>query len=574
MDDKKIMLSASEYLSQETDDRFTAELKTVLEKDDIHELHDRFYTSLKFGTAGMRGIIGGGFNRINPLIVRKVTQGLADYIKSHNTENPDKVVIAYDSRNFSREFAEAAAGVLCGNGIKVFLYYAIRPVPMLSFAVRKLDAQAGIVITASHNPPAYNGYKVYWSDGAQVTPPHDDGIAESAGRISSPDMISEISLSAAEDKGVLVWLNEEFDEHYYTMVKKTLVHPELFSDRSLTEKYAVVYTPLHGSGSVPVQKICGDLGISLHVVTEQDDADGNFPTVELPNPEDPGAMKMALDLGEKVGASLIMGTDPDADRLGIAVPSSNDNGGFILLTGNQIASLLCDYMIERLNLPEGDNSSFYCVKSLVTTDLFRNIAEKQGVKCIDTLTGFKYIAEEIARGDLADERFICGAEESFGYLTNSSVRDKDAVSTVVIVIEMMLWYAKNGFTIIERLEELWRRYGRYDESVVSKTLSGASGLKKIESILENMRKDPPAEFGGMAVTEFTDLAQGTSELPKSNVLIMRLEGGSKLVVRPSGTEPKIKFYIFSYCAPGTEHAAEMNQKNTLAIQRAIEHLLY
>jgi len=574
MDNEKLKLSALEYLSQEKDRRFSAELKTVIDNQDDNELHDRFYTTLKFGTAGMRGLIGGGFNRINPLIVRKVTQGLADYIESHSTGSTNRVVIAYDSRNYSREFAEAAAGVLCGNGITVFLHSAMRPVPMLSFAVRELAAQAGIVITASHNPPSYNGYKVYWSDGAQVTPPHDEGIAKSAGRITSSDMISEMSLAAAEKKGVLVWLNEEFDEHYYAMVKKTLVHPELFSDNSLTRKFTVVYTPLHGSGSVPVQKICGDLGINLHVVAEQDNADGNFPTVELPNPEDPGAMKMALELGEKVEASLIMGTDPDADRLGIAIPSSSNSSGFLLLTGNQTASLLCDYMIERLNLPEGDNSSLYCVKSLVTTDLFRDIAERHGVKSIDTLTGFKYIAEQIARGEAAGKQFVCGAEESFGYLTNSSVRDKDAVSTAVIVIEMMLWYAKNGYTIIERLEELWSRYGRYDESVVSKTLSGVNGLKKIEAIMDNLRKEPPSEFGGMAVTEFTDLSQGTSGLPKADVLIMQLKGGSKLVVRPSGTEPKIKFYIFSYCAPETSHAAEINQKNTLAIRGSIEQLLY
>ncbi len=566
--------AVQEYLLQETDEHFTSELRQLVSENRDEELYDRFYTGLAFGTAGMRGVIGGGFNRINPLIIRKVTQGLALYLRDVHGDTPVRVAVAYDSRNYSSDFARAAAGVLCGNGIAVSLYDSIHPVPMLSFAVRTLDADAGIVITASHNPPEYNGYKVYWSDGAQVIPPHDQGIAARVKTVTSVSMINDMSLDAAEEQGLLRILGDEFDEGYYAMVKDTLVYRELFSDSKLTGEHAIVYTPLHGSGSRPVKKLCSDLGLKLLVVKEQDNEDGNFPTVALPNPEDPEAMRMALDLGRETGASLVLGTDPDADRLGAAVRDAD--GRFVLLTGNQIAALLCDYLMSRASetggrsgLPQGS----YCVKSLVTTDLVRAVAESFGAECIDTLTGFKYIAEQMAAGEQEGKVFIFGAEESFGYLTNTSVRDKDAVSTAVTCIEMLLKYAREGKSVYGRLQELYALHGRYDESVVSKTLAGASGLEKISAILESVRNSPPAEFGGMKVTGFIDLAEGTAGFPRSNVIILQLEGGSKVVLRPSGTEPKIKFYIFSYSAPGLSDAQQRNEEHTRSIRTAIDELL-
>ena len=384
-----VLAAAREYIASETEPVFIREVENAVELGDWEGLYDRFYTSLAFGTAGMRGVIGGGTNRINTYMVRKVTQGLADYLKA-SAKDPS-VVIAYDSRLFSPEFALSAAKVLAANGVKVHLYDSLRPVPMLSFAVRHMKATAGIVVTASHNPSKYNGYKVYWSDGGQVTPPHDIEIAKRANAVKAAD-IKDGDEAELRSSGLLVSVPDSVDEAYYAMVHASLRRPELISSSSVK----VAYTPLHGSGNKPVRHMLSSLGIECHVVKEQEEPDGRFPTVKLPNPESAEAMQKAIALGKEIKADIVLGTDPDADRLGIAIPTDPSKTDYLLLTGNQIATLLVDYLIGTAAEMKREGTPFVA-KSLVTTDLVRKIVEKHGGVCKDVLTGFKYIAEEIER---------------------------------------------------------------------------------------------------------------------------------------------------------------------------------
>jgi phosphoglucomutase len=538
MDFEDYYQKASDYVRYEQEPVFREEVIQAMNEEQIESLHDRFYTELAFGTAGMRGIIGGGYNRMNSYMVRRVTQGLSDYV---NEVFPDKpsVVIAYDSRHYSQVFASAAASVLCANGIRVYLYDEIHPVPLLSFAVRRLQASAGITITASHNPSEYNGYKVYWSDGAQVIAPHDTAIVEKVRSITSGDMIAERSLADAVAAGMLTAVPGEVDEAYYAMVLNSISNPAIFS---ADIPCSVVYTPLHGSGNVPVQHLLKTLGVDYSVVAAQEEPDGDFPTVTMPNPENPDAMQLAIAQAKRQKADLILGTDPDSDRLGIGVPNDSSKQDYTLLGGNQIAVLLCDYLLSQQRQPI---TGGVCVKSIVTTDLMKRVAGSYGCECRDVLTGFKYIADQMHRITEEGGRFLFGAEESFGYLWVQEVYDKDAVSAAVLAVEMMLYHASQGTSLLERLDELMRQFGCFAEKVISKSYPGAEGKAAMEQIMKSFRTDCPNEIGSLQVRRVLDLKEGAQGLPPADVIIITLDGGSKVVIRPSGTEPKIKYYIFS-----------------------------
>ncbi len=537
---EEILEKARFYVNAETDSIFREEVENAISMEDWDNLYDRFYTSLAFGTAGMRGVIGGGTNRINTFMVRKVTQGLSEYLKE-NASDPS-CVIAYDSRLFSPEFAKSAALVLAANGIRVYLYDSLRPVPMLSFATRYLKASAGIVVTASHNPSKYNGYKVYWSHGGQVTPPHDIGIARLANAVM-PDGIRDIAEAEARASGILTSVPENVDKAYYDMVLASLRRIDLIRASSVK----VAYTPLHGSGNHPVRHILSELGMPVSVVKEQEEPDGRFPTVKLPNPESAEAMSKVITLAKEIGADIVLGTDPDADRLGIAIPVDAGKKAYTLLTGNQIATLLSDYLLLTYKEQGGKDIPFVA-KSLVTTDIVRKITEANGGECKDVLTGFKYIAEEIDRidrGENPGRRFLFGCEESYGFLTVSSVHDKDAVSSSVAAVEMMCYWASKGKTLTQRLDEIYAEHGYSTEAVFSADYEGAEGKAKMVSIMASFREKKPGDkIVGRTISSFEDLMGENTGFPKSDVLIFRFESGEKLVVRPSGTEPKIKYYLF------------------------------
>ncbi len=558
--EKDLRNKAEAYIRSEQEDVFRQEVEQDLEKENWEGLSDRFYTSLSFGTAGLRGIIGGGTNRMNSFIVRKVTQGLSDYLNEESS-NPS-VVIAYDSRHFSEKFAMDASQVLAANGISVFLYDTLHPVPMLSFAVRYLNTTAGIVVTASHNPSKYNGYKVYWRSGGQVTPPHDFSIAERANSVKAED-IQSISEQSARSKGLLVPVPEKVDQAYYAMALASLKRPDLVYGSPIT----VAYTPLHGTGNVPIRHLLQKVGIKCVVVQEQEQPDGSFPTVKLPNPESAEAMKMVLDLAKQSKADIVLGTDPDADRLGIAIPLTPEKDSYKLLSGNQIAVLFCDYLINASQ----QEKTPVCVKSLVTTDLVRQITESHGGRCKDVLTGFKYIAEEIAWLETSEEEyFLFGCEESYGYLTVPSVRDKDAVSSALLAVEMMSYYAAQGLTLQQRLDAIYEEYGYSTELVFARDYEGSAGKKKMKQIMASLRdlKDGDA-LGSKTILSTKDLLFGKDTgFPPSDVLIIHFNTGEKLVVRPSGTEPKIKYYLFVKADTGGREALEATLPSLIEMFKA------
>ncbi len=549
---EEVLAQAREYIEAETDPVFRDEVENAIGMGDWEGLYDRFYTSLAFGTAGMRGVIGGGTNRINTYMVRKVTQGLSEYLLA-NVSSPS-VVIAYDSRLFSSSFASSAACVLAANGIRVYLYDTLHPVPMLSFAVRHLKASAGIVVTASHNPSKYNGYKVYWGHGGQVTPPHDIGIADLANKVTAA-AIKDMKEEEARASGLLSSVPDEVDNAYYSMVLGSLRRPDLIR----TEKITVAYTPLHGSGNVPVRHMLSELGIKCEVVKEQEMPDGRFPTVKLPNPESAEAMSSVIELAKNTGADIVLGTDPDADRLGIAIPKDPSKKDYLLLTGNQIATLFADYLLHTAKEMKREGIPFIA-KSLVTTDLIRKIAEKNGGECKDVLTGFKYIAEQIENiesGKNPGRYFLFGCEESYGFLTVTSVHDKDAVSSSVAAVEMMCYYASIGKTLQQRLDEIYAEYGYSTEVVFSNEYDGAEGKEKMKSIMAGLRKLGNGDgIAGRRIVSKEDLLGENTGFPKSDVIIFRFESGEKLVVRPSGTEPKIKYYLFLTEGEGGRKALE------------------
>ena len=545
------------------------DLKPELEsvKDDDEAIKDRFAVSLKFGTAGLRGVIGAGTNRMNVYVVRQATQGLANWVKTQG--GTQTVAISYDSRIKSDVFAKAAAGVLAANGVKVRIYKALMPVPALSFATRYYNCNAGIMVTASHNPAKYNGYKAYGPDGCQMT---DEAADVVYAEIQKTDVLSGARTMSFEEgmaAGLIEYVGEDCYEALYQAIESRSVRPGLCKTAGLK----LVYSPLNGSGLVPVTRVLGDIGITdITIVPEQKDPDGNFPTCPYPNPEIFEALRLGLELAEKSGADLMLATDPDADRVGIAVRCKD--GSYELLSGNEVGVLLLDYIckarIENGTMPKDP----VMVKSIVSTPLADVVAAHYGVECRNVLTGFKWIGDQIARLEAAGqvERFIFGFEESYGYLAGSYVRDKDAVIGSMLICEMAAYYRSIGSSIKEELDRIYAEYGRYLNKVDSYEFPGLSGMDKMAGIMQKLRQEPPMEFAGYKVVTVSDyqartrteLATGKTEaidLPAANVLIYALEGGATVVVRPSGTEPKIKTY-FTTLGKNVEEAQA--QKDALA----------
>ena len=575
MEQEKTRELAEQYIKYEKEAGFRSEVEKLLAEENFNELEDRFYRELDFGTGGIRGVIGGGDNRINPFIIRKTTQGLADYINRAAGEGKGSVAIAYDSRRFSPLFAEQAALVLCANNIKVYLFTSLRPTPELSFAVRQLGCTAGIVITASHNPPEYNGYKVSWSDGGQVVPPHDRLIIEQV-RKTAGNSIRDIEKETALGKKLLNFIDREVDSLYMDMVRKCYLRPSLVKEKGKDLK--VVYTPLHGTGKLPVEAALKSAGIDVITVPQQAEPDGNFPTVKYPNPEEAAAMELALELAAKEGADLVMGTDPDADRIGIAVPDRTGKK-YILINGNQFGSMLAFYILSTLEEQKRMPEKPAIVKTVVTTELQRLIGESFGVKVYDVLTGFKWIADLIARFEKTGEHYIFGGEESYGFLVGTEVRDKDAVSAAVVAAEMALYARENNLSLLDYLNSIYAKYGYFREALLSGTFKGQKGLETMGNLMKKLRNNPPAEIAGITVATVRDYSKGAElngiQLPPSDVLQFVLEDGSMVTARPSGTEPKIKFYISCRDVPGRnlQEARETVDKKVEAIEAVIKKVI-
>lgn len=505
------------------------------------ELIEAFYQDLEFGTGGLRGIIGIGSNRMNKYTVSIATQGLANYILQ-NANKPFKVVIAYDSRNMSKEFANISAEVLSANEIEVFLFSELRPTPLLSFAVRYLQATAGIVITASHNPKQYNGYKVYWSDGGQLVPPHDKGVIDEVKKVGEYSNVKKNI-----NKSLIHIINDEIDNAYLNQLNKLQFLSEI-----VPKSQKIVYTPLHGTGVTLVPKALHSWGFdNLFLVEEQSILDGNFPTTKSPNPEEKAAMELAINKAKQIDADLILATDPDADRVGTGIKMSNNE--YKLLNGNQIASLLTYYNLEMLKQLNSLPSNAFIVKTIVTTELMRKIADEYNVKTYDVLTGFKYIAELIRLKE-GKEKFICGGEESYGFLSADWVRDKDAIMTSCQIAELQEYAAMNGKTLMDILEMLYEKYGYFLEDQKSISMTGIEGMENMKKLMDNYRNNPPEMINNIPVVKILDYQISKAkniknnsidniDLPKSNVLQFILEDDTKITIRPSGTEPKIKYYF-------------------------------
>lgn len=516
------------------------------------EISDRFYKDLAFGTGGLRGVIGAGTNRMNIYTVRKATQGLANFIMEENGQEKG-VAIAFDSRNMSPEFAEEAARCLCANGIRTWLFESLRPTPELSFALRELGCIAGIVVTASHNPPEYNGYKVYWEDGAQITYPKDEQIIARVNAITDLTTVKTISRKEAEESGLLQIIGEEIDAKYMEALKKLVLNPEVIKEQAKSLK--IVYTPLHGTGNLPVRRVLSELGFEqVVVVPEQEKPDGNFPTVSYPNPEDKKAFALALELAANVDADLILATDPDADRLGVYAKDSK-TGEYMAFTGNMSGMIICEYELsqrkEKGMLPE--NGAI--VTTIVSGNMSQAVAKEYGVDVIETLTGFKYIGEQIKLFEQNhNHTYLFGYEESYGCLVGTHARDKDAVVAVMALCEAAAYYKSKGLTLWDQMLVLFEKYGYYKEGLSTLTLKGQEGAEKIQEIIKSFRSNPPKKIGDYNVIAFRDYEEDTIQnyatgektttgLPKSNVLYFELEDQAWCCVRPSGTEPKIKFYM-------------------------------
>ncbi len=541
---------------------------------DEKEIEDRFYTDLSFGTAGMRGVLGFGRNRMNVYTVRRASFGLADHLLEEGIADKG-VVIAYDSRNMSAEFAKETALCLAARGVKAYLFDALRPVPVLSYAVRHLGTAAGVVITASHNPPQYNGYKVYAADGAQLGPEAADSVTRKIRALSYFDL-QPMNEAEAKEKQLLQYVGDkEVDDSYIDMIKGLSLRPELLKEKG--KDLSIVYTPLHGSGNVPVRRMLRELGVThVAVVAEQELPDGNFPTVKAPNPEDPNAFTLAKPLADQTHATVIFGTDPDCDRMGVAV--RDRNGVFHTLTGNQIGCLLLNHVLtsRKMNgtLPENGAA----VKSIVSTEMARAICADYGVELFDVLTGFKFIGEKIQQfEETGSHTFLFGFEESFGFLSGTKVRDKDGVNASLLLCEAACAADHDGITLYERLQMLFEKYGYFTENVISVTLPGIDGVQKMKKIMESLRSEPPKQLAGLKVTAVRDYLQGVRtegenkekiDLPHSDVLYFELEDGNWLCVRPSGTEPKIKLYVNTRGA-SAEASEELNAQLKNAAQALV-----
>ena len=552
--------------SETFDDETHQELEKI--KDDENEIKERFYKDLEFGTAGLRGVIGAGTNRMNKYTVTKATQGLANYIIK--TGKQDKgVVIAFDSRRFSPEFSRWAALCLNANGIKTYRFDTLRPTPVLSFAVRELGCVAGIVVTASHNPPEYNGYKVYWEDGAQIVPPIDGEIISEVNAITDYSTIKMMDLEEAINKGLYNVVGEELDRKYIDTLKSLVLNPEAIKNNAKDLK--IVYTPLHGTGNIPVQTVLKELGFeNVYVVQEQEKPDGEFPTVSYPNPEDPKAFALALDLAKKVDADIILANDPDADRLGVFVKkdTNGETPEYEMFTGNMSALFIAEYELsqkkEKGILPE--NGAI--ITTIVSSDLTKAMAKEYNMKLFEVLTGFKWIGEKIKQFEQAggNYEYVFGFEESYGCLVGTHARDKDGIVAVMATCEAAAYYKSKGISAYEQMDNIYKKYGYYKEGQIALTFKGIEGAEKIKSIMDKLRSNPPTELAGLKVLEFRDYKENivkdlqtgdTHEtgLPNSNVLYFDLENSSWCCVRPSGTEPKIKFYC-GVCTDSSEKSAK------------------
>ena len=573
MDYKEIYESwlANPYFDEGT----KAELLSI--KEDDKEIKERFYKDLEFGTAGLRGIIGAGTNRMNIYTVRKTTQGLANYIKKQNGESKG-VAIAFDSRRMSPEFAAEAALCLAANGIKAYLFESLRPTPELSFAVRELGCIAGINITASHNPPEYNGYKVYWEDGAQITPPHDSGIMSEVQAVTDYNNVLTMDKDEALKAGLCTIIGKDIDDKYIVRLKEQVKHPEAI--QAVGKELKVVYTPLHGTGNIPARRILKELGFeNVYVVPEQELPDGEFPTVSYPNPEADEAFVLGLKLAKEVDADLVLATDPDADRLGVRV--KDKDGEYHNLTGNMSGCLLAEYTISRIKaLNGGLPKDGALIKTIVTTNMADAIAKGYGIRLIECLTGFKYIGQQILGFETSGKgTYLFGFEESYGCLIGTHARDKDAIVATMALCEAAAYYKTQGKTLWDAMVDMYEKYGYYKDDVKSISLSGIEGLAKIQSIMETLRANPPKEIAGMSVIsardykkdEIIDIQTGAVKptgLPSSNVLYYDLTDDAWLCVRPSGTEPKIKFY---YGIKGTS-LADADAKSA-AVSQALDALI-
>lgn len=571
---QEIIEKAKAWLSESYDEDTRKAVKHMMDNDPA-ELIECFYRDIEFGTGGLRGIMGTGTNRMNKYVIGTATQGLANYLlKFYGPDKEIKVAIACDSRNNSQNFAQITAEVLAANGIKVFLFDKLRPVPVLSFTVRHLGCHSGVVLTASHNPKEYNGYKVYWNDGGQLVPPHDKNVIEEVQKISS---VSEVKFSGNPEN--ITMIGKEIDEAYKAVLMKLSLSPEVIERQ---KGLKIVYSPIHGSGYKLVPETLEKFGFrNVTLVKEQITPDGNFPTVHSPNPEEKAAMNLALDLAKKIDADLIMATDPDADRVGIGVKDTH--GNFILLNGNQAASLLVYYLIKKWKANGKLTGREFIAKTIVTSELLKDIAESHGVESFDVLTGFKYIAEIIRKYE-GQKQFIGGGEESYGYLVGDFVRDKDAVASCAMLAETAAWAKDQGMTMYEMLINIYHEYGFYLEDLISITKKGKSGAEEIQKMMDDYRSNPPKEIKGIKVVlvkdyklrKMVNLITGEEkpiDLPKSDVLQFFLEGGSKITVRPSGTEPKIKFYFgVKGLLPDRSKFEEVNAKMRVELNEMIEAL--
>ena len=546
-------------------------------RNDEKEVEDRFYKDLEFGTGGLRGVIGAGTNRMNIYTVRKATQGLANYIIRQGGKDKG-VAIAYDSRRMSPEFADEAALCLGANGIKAYVFESLRPTPELSFALRKLGCISGIVITASHNPPEYNGYKAYWEDGAQVTAPKDKEIIAEVKNVTDYHQVKTMDKAEAVKAGLYQVIGKEIDDAYMAELKKQIIHPEIIKE--MADDIKIVYTPFHGTGNVPVRRILSELGFKhVYVVPEQELPDPDFTTLAYPNPEDPKAFTLALALAKEKNADIVLATDPDADRLGIYALDTK-SGEYIPFTGNMSGMLIAEYILRERTATGTMPENPALVTTIVTTNMAKAIADDYHVKCVEVLTGFKYIGEQIKWFEQSgSNHYVFGLEESYGCLAGTHARDKDAVVAVMCLCEMAAWCKKHGKTVWDQMLALYEKYGYYKETQYAITLKGIEGSKQIEAIMDKLRNDPPKSFGSLEVVQIRDYAAGTvtnqktgekskTGLPESNVLYFDLTNDSWCCARPSGTEPKLKFYM-GVKGNSLEDAREKVEKLTEALKSHI-----
>ena len=560
--DKALAWAQNAYFSPES----RTEIQGLIDANNSKEIDERFYKDLEFGTGGMRSILGQGINRINIYTIRKATQALCTEVLAQKSNNPS-MCISYDSRIMSFELAQVAAEVMAGNGIKAYIYKHLNPVALLSFAIRHHKSMAGVMVTASHNPPEYNGFKVFWSDGAQVTPPNDQNIINNYYAINDFSTIKLLPFADGLKNNLIAWIDESVEESYYKAILGKSINPKMCKEDG--SKLKIIYTPIHGAGLVPCSRALKDLGFTdVHVVLEQAKPDGKFPTVKSPNPENPSALKMAVDLMENLGGDIVMGSDPDTDRLGVAIKVK---GEIVYLTGNQIGVLKLHYMLSEMKKHNKLNGENYMVKSVVTTPLLDTISKSFGVEVYNTLTGFKWICGKMNELEKSspNKNFIFATEESFGYLCHTYARDKDGVSSVSQMAEVALFYKLQGMNLIDALDKIYEEFGFSREDLLSLDYFGIEGQEKISRIMTNFRNFSDNNILGNKLAQIKDYSKGIEGLPKSNVLGFFFEDGNQVYLRPSGTEPKIKFYIMIQEKNGT-----LADKKTQAEIKAKQFLEY